>query len=122
MTELVLGEGTRVRIAPPILPRIEVAPPSATRAVVVPVVGPPGPPGEPGPGAVVLDDLEDVEAPSGVAGLLERQGDGVVRAVPRDEITSEWFQGHGAPPPVIPGAKRGDMYVDLDSGAFYQLG
>ena len=74
------------------------------------------------PRAAELDELADVDAPPTELGVLERQGDGKVRATPRDELTSEWFQGYGAPPPVIPGAKRGDMYVDLDSGAFYQLG
>lgn len=74
------------------------------------------------PRANVLDELGDVDAPTSDPGLLERQSDGVVRPVPRDEITSEWFSGRGEPPPVIPGAKKGDMYVDLDSGAFYQLG
>lgn len=69
-----------------------------------------------------FDDLVDVDAPAGEPGLLERQGDGKVRAIPRDDVTQEWFSGSGGPPPVIPGAKRGDMYIDLDSGQLYQLG
>jgi hypothetical protein len=44
----VLAPGVRVRVAPPVLPRIEVARPSATAPVLVPVVGPRGPKGDPG--------------------------------------------------------------------------
>lgn len=80
-----------------------------------------GPVVAPGTGGGALDDLADVDAPPDQPGLLERQGDGRVRPVPRDEITTEWFSGHGQPPPVIGGAKRGDMYLDLDTGELYQL-
>lgn len=31
-----------------------------------------------------------------------------------------WFTGHG-PPVIVVGAQAGDMYVDLDTGALYQL-
>jgi hypothetical protein len=45
----VLGAGVRVRVAPPVLPRIEVARPSPNAAVLVPVAGPRGPKGDPAP-------------------------------------------------------------------------
>lgn len=50
-----------------------------------------------------------VEGPRGPKGDT---GDGRVAA---------WFTGHGPPPAVIIGAAVGDMYVDLDTGALYQL-
>lgn len=46
--ELVLASGTRVQVAPRVLPPIEAAPPSSTETVVVPVIGPRGPKGDPG--------------------------------------------------------------------------
>ena len=85
----------------------------------------------PGQGVIVIPDtgghrtgfgdLVDVDAPADQLGLLERQGDGKIRAVARDEITTEWYSGTGPPPQVLVGAKRGDMYLDLDTGQLYQL-
>lgn len=40
----------------------------------------------PGASATRVDDLLDVNAPPAVAGLLERQGDGIVRPVTRDAV------------------------------------
>jgi len=55
MTEpaFVLAPGVRVRVAPPVLPRIEVARPSPTAAVLVPVTGPRGPKGDVGGESVI---------------------------------------------------------------------
>lgn len=33
----------------------------------------------------------------------------------------DWFSGEGSPPPVVPGAGPGDMWIDTATGALYQL-
>lgn len=53
MSGLVLTPGSRVAVAPPVLPPVVAAPPPSSAAVLVPVAGPPGPKGDPG-------DLEDL--------------------------------------------------------------
>jgi hypothetical protein len=84
-----LGDGVAVRVAPPALPTVTVAPPGPATVHVLPVVGPPGATGPQG---------ED-----GAAHLVT------------------WYEGHGPPPPVIPGSSPGDMYHDLDGHTFHQL-
>lgn len=63
------------------------------------------------PGAQVLLS-EGYLGPPGPPGPRGEDGAG---AVPT------WFSGEGPPPDVIPGATRGDHYVDTISGIIYQL-
>lgn len=53
-----LAPGTVVRVAPPALPTVTVAPPSSS-SVVVPVQGPPGPTGPTGGDPAVVQGMID---------------------------------------------------------------
>lgn len=63
-----LAPGSVVRVSPPTVPSLAMAPPVSTAVAVLPVAGPPGPPGVPGlPGdAVNLAHLHTQDAPSTV--------------------------------------------------------
>lgn len=56
--------------------------PTLGEIAVVAVEGAP----DAGRGAVLLDELRDVDAPAGSLGVLERQADRTVRSVSRDEL------------------------------------
>lgn len=110
-----------VNIGPPttITPVRAGAAPSSLTAVTVGGAG-----GFAGP--VALDDLTDVDgaalAPAG--SVLVKESDGVYRAQLGGTGSTEqvdWFTGEGPPPPVIPGAGPGDMYIDTSTGWLYRL-
>ena len=71
------------------------------------VAGPTGAAGSQGPAGP--QGPQGIQGPAGADGLIGPRGSG-------------WFTGTGAPPPTIPGAVDGDLYLDLTMGTVYVLG
>jgi len=71
------------------------------------VAGPTGAAGSQGPAGP--QGPQGIQGPAGADGLIGPRGRG-------------WFTGTGAPPPTIPGAVDGDLYLDLTTGTVYVLG
>jgi len=71
------------------------------------VAGPTGAAGSQGPAGP--QGPQGIQGPAGADGLIGPRGSG-------------WFTGTGAPPPTIPGAVDGDLYLDLTTGTVYVLG
>lgn len=88
MPELILADGTVVTVAPPAVPRLEMAPPPNAGVMVLPVSGRPGPPGPPGTPGDVAGQLRIVGTAAGTLSghrVVTRLPDGTIGYASNDD-------------------------------------
>lgn len=72
-----------------------------------------------------LYGVQGVSQPSNPVRVLDKRLDLTLVAQRQPDTwvppTGPLHEGHGPPPAVIPGARVGDIYLDLDTGNLYEL-